>query len=157
MIAKESMKEIAQWVYLNTVFLFQINDSLESNPKQSIADLYSAFLKDHSIPEFNFKNQGAIIALLEKVLFYIRECFSEREINDYSIHTRQKIVFKIGNSEMNNWTLLKNLRNSVAHGDYSVIPKINTYIFRNRDKFKIEIQHGDLGYLLTELGKKFLF
>jgi hypothetical protein len=157
MIEKESIKDIARWVYLNTLFLFKVNDSLENKANPSIVDLRNEFLKDNSIPAFNFKNQGAVISSLEKILFYIKECLLEKEINDCSILSRQKFIFLTGDSKMSNWNLLKNLRNSVAHGDYDIVPSLNTYVFKNRGKFEVKIQHGDLGYFLSELGKKFLF
>jgi hypothetical protein len=156
----KSRQEIPQWTWYNGQFLLDFDDQLKKNPNLTISQFFQNFLTSQGLQDLNVyhtKNQGTVILLMYGLLVIPREIW-ERDNTNFEFKTRTKFSLnQLPDSNLETLDFLRLLRNSLAHANFAIDTQNARLKFwnfqRNGTKnFEVEINYGDLGEFLTEVG-----
>jgi len=162
---KDTRIQIPHWVWLTSQFVWQIQQSLEQDPNQSIGNLFTSFLKSQSITDpslFSLKNQGTVLMLMYGLVVVPKEIWGA-EVLDKSFPFTTKTEFKIVQPEhgLSNSQLIKSLRNAIAHANFAIYSGMDQCVFWNMNKnvqrnFETVVSWQGIGRFLTEVGTHYL-
>ena len=159
----KSRQDIPLWTWYNGQFLFQFDEQLKVNPDKTISEFYSDFLQDQKLQDYNFyhtKNPGTVLLLMYGLIVIPREIWEKSNTN-FEFNTRNRFLFKAPTEEnLDTFNFIRLLRNSLSHANFSVDMKTNSLTFWNNRQgvkdFEVEINYGDLGDFLAEIGKYYI-
>lgn len=160
----KSREEIPTWTWYNGQFMFQFDEQLKKNPKLTISEFFKNFLESQGLQDSNIyhtKNQGTMILLMYGLLVISKEIW-EKDSTNFEFKTRTKFSpNKLPKNNPDTLNFLRLLRNSLAHSNFDIDIQNQRFKFWNLQKkgtknFEVEIEYGDLGEFLAEVGKYYI-
>ncbi len=162
-------KEIPQWSWYNTQFLFSFDEALKKNSNLTLNEFFTDFKQLHKLENISFhlKNQGTVISALYSLLVIPREIWESKEELGTSFRFLTKSEFCIIEGKdiaQNTWKFLRLMRNAISHAHFEIFIDKEEYVFWNynpqdpekKRNFEASISHQGLCEFIAEIGKYYI-
>ena len=162
---QDTRKQIPHWVWLTAQFLWQMQQSLEQDPNQTIGNVFTSFLKSQNITDpslFSLKNQGTVLMLLYGLIVVPQQIWGA-EVLDKTFPFTTRTEFRILKPEhdLPNSKLIKFMRNAISHANFAIYSGLDQCVFWNVNKkaqrnFEAVLSWQGIGRFLTEVGTHYI-